>query len=49
MQEFSKEIRIKLLMYMPYYLQVNGQVEVANKVVIGLIKKHVRKKAKELA
>nr|KYP40711.1 Uncharacterized protein Mb2253c family [Cajanus cajan] len=25
----------------PYYAQVNGQVEAANKVVIGLIKKHV--------
>ncbi|XP_050916164.1 uncharacterized protein LOC127131278 [Lathyrus oleraceus] len=45
-QEFSKEIGIKLLSFMPYYAQVNGQVEAANKVVIGLIKKHVGKKPK---
>lgn len=29
---------------MPYYDKANGKVEAANKVVIGLIKKHVRKK-----
>lgn len=45
-EEFSKEIRIKLLMSMPYYTRANGQVEAANKVVIGLIKKHVGKKPK---
>lgn len=34
----------KLLTSTPYYAQANGQVEAANKVVIGLIKKHVGKK-----
>lgn len=43
MQEFAKEIGIKLLTSMPYYAQANGQVEATNKVVIGLIKKHVGK------
>ncbi|XP_015964519.1 uncharacterized protein LOC107488306 [Arachis duranensis] len=28
----------------PYYTQVNGQVEAANKILIGLIKKHIRSK-----
>nr|KYP39757.1 Pro-Pol polyprotein [Cajanus cajan] len=32
---------IKLITSTPYYAQANGQVEAANKVVIGLIKKHV--------
>ncbi|XP_050916409.1 uncharacterized protein LOC127131535 [Lathyrus oleraceus] len=31
---------------MPYYAQANGQVEAANKVVIGLIKKHLGKKTR---
>lgn len=43
-QEFAKEIGFKLLRFTPYYAQANGQVEAANKVVIGLIKKHVGKK-----
>ncbi|XP_050874878.1 uncharacterized protein LOC127078466 [Lathyrus oleraceus] len=34
----------KLLNSTPYYAQANGQVEAANKVIIGLIKKHVGKK-----
>lgn len=46
MQEFAKEIWIKLLMSMPYYAQANGQVKATNKVVIGLINKHVGKKPK---
>lgn len=33
----------KLLKSTPYYAQANGQVEATNKVVIGLIKKHVGK------
>ncbi|XP_050895204.1 uncharacterized protein LOC127101806 [Lathyrus oleraceus] len=41
-------MEIKLLTLMPYYAQVNGQVEAANKIVIGLIKKHVGKKPKNL-
>lgn len=44
MQEFSKEMGFKLLTSMSYYAEANGQVEVANKVVIGLIKKHIGKK-----
>ncbi|XP_050877145.1 uncharacterized protein LOC127080899 [Lathyrus oleraceus] len=44
MQEFAKEMGFKLLTFTPYYAQANGQVEAANKVIIGLIKKHVRKK-----
>lgn len=45
-QEFAKEMRFKLLTSSPYYAQANGQVKAANKVVIGLIKKHMRKKPK---
>src|ERR1051325_4780368 len=44
MQDFTKEAGIKLLTSTPYYAQANGQVEAANKVIIGLIKKHVGKK-----
>ncbi|XP_050909102.1 uncharacterized protein LOC127122868 [Lathyrus oleraceus] len=44
MQEFANEMGFKLLTSTPYYAQANGQVEVANKVIIGLIKKHVGKK-----
>ncbi|XP_058767284.1 uncharacterized protein LOC131640951 [Vicia villosa] len=36
----------KFLNSTPYYAQANGQVEAANKVIIGLIKKHVVKKPK---
>ncbi|XP_050915078.1 uncharacterized protein LOC127130043 [Lathyrus oleraceus] len=38
----------KLLTLTPYYAQANGQVEAANKVIIGLIKKHVGKKPRNL-
>ncbi|XP_050889625.1 uncharacterized protein LOC127094908 [Lathyrus oleraceus] len=44
MHEFAKEMGFKLLTSTPYYAQANGQVEAANKVIIGLIKKHVGKK-----
>ncbi|XP_050915845.1 uncharacterized protein LOC127130936 [Lathyrus oleraceus] len=44
MQEFAKEMGFKLLTFTPYYAQTNGQVEIATKVIIGLIKKHVGKK-----
>src|ERR1043165_3537144 len=44
MQEFAQEMGFRLLTSTPYYAQANGQVEVANKVIIGLIKKHVGKK-----
>lgn len=46
MQEFAFEMGIKLLTSTPYYAQENGQVEAANKTIISLIKKHVRKKPK---
>ena len=46
MQEFAQETGFKLLTSTPYYAQANVQVEAANKVVIGLIKKHVEKKHK---
>lgn len=41
MVQFALELGIKLFMSTPYYAQVNGQVEVANKIIIGLIKNHV--------
>ena len=44
MQEFSKEAGFKLLTSSPYYAQENGQVEVVNKVIIGLIKRNVVRK-----
>ncbi|XP_058726362.1 uncharacterized protein LOC131597701 [Vicia villosa] len=46
MHKFAKEMSFKLLTSTPYYAQANGQVEAANKVIIGLIKKHVGKKPK---
>lgn len=46
MQDFTSKIGIKLLTSTPYYAQANGQVEAANKVIIGLIKKHVGEKPK---
>lgn len=42
-QDFYKEVGFKWLTSMAYYAQGNGQVEATNKVVIGLIKKHVGK------
>ena len=30
----------------PYYAQANGQVEAANKIIIGLIKKHIGRQPK---
>lgn len=44
MQELASEMEIKLLKSMPYYAQANGQVKAANKIFIGLIKRHVSKK-----
>lgn len=44
MQEFAQEVGFKLLTSTPYYAQANGQVEAANKVIIGLIKKHIGNK-----
>nr|KYP62784.1 Pro-Pol polyprotein [Cajanus cajan] len=39
--QYTESRGIKLITSTPYYAQANGQVEAANKVVIGLIKKHV--------
>jgi len=44
MQDFAEQAGFKLLTSTPYYAQANGQVEAANKVVIGLIKKHIAQK-----
>src|SRR3954467_53217 len=44
MQAFAVETGFKFLTPTLYYAQANGQVEAANKVIINLIKKHVRKK-----
>src|SRR3954468_7458687 len=46
MQDFAREMGFKLFTSTPYYAQANGQVEAANKVIIGLIKKHVGKRPK---
>lgn len=44
MVDFASEIGFKLLTLTPYYAKANGQVEAANKIVIGLIKNHVGQK-----
>lgn len=46
MQEFTSETGFRLVTSTPYYAQANGQVEVANKVILSLIRKHVSKKPK---
>ena len=46
MQDFTKEVGIKLLTSTPYYAQANGQVQATNEVIINLIKKHVGNKPK---
>ncbi|XP_016195958.1 uncharacterized protein LOC107637016 [Arachis ipaensis] len=35
---------INMITSTPYYAQANGQVEAANKILIGLIKKHIGNK-----
>jgi hypothetical protein len=44
MVEFAQQTGFKLLTSTPYYAQANGQVEAANKIIIGLIKKHIAQK-----
>ncbi|XP_045810459.1 uncharacterized protein LOC123904898 [Trifolium pratense] len=44
MQEFATQTGFKLLTSTPYYAQANGQVEAANKIIIGLIRKHIAQK-----
>jgi hypothetical protein len=46
MVEFTLETGFKLLTSTLYYAQANGQVEAANNILIGLIKKHVGQKPK---
>ncbi|XP_045798024.1 uncharacterized protein LOC123892265 [Trifolium pratense] len=46
MQDFAEQSGFKLITSTPYYAQANGQVEAANKVIIGLIKRHVAQKPK---
>ena len=46
MQEFASETGFKLVMSTPYYAQANDQLEVATKVIINLIKRHISKKPK---
>jgi len=47
MVEFANQIGFKLLNSTPYYAQANGQVEAANKIIINLIKKHVKRKPRD--
>ena len=44
MNELCTKYNIELHHSTPYYPQANGQAEVANKVIIGLIKKHIGNK-----
>jgi transposase InsO family protein len=41
-REFTEFIKIKLLNSSPYYVQVNGQVEASNKMLIKIIKKRMK-------
>jgi hypothetical protein len=45
-KEFTTSLKIKLLNSPPYYAQANGQTEVSNKIIIGLIKKKIDEKPK---
>jgi len=42
MVEFANQTYFKLLNSTFYYAQTNGQLEAANKIIINLIKKHVK-------
>ena len=44
MVEFSNQTGFKLLNSTPYYAQANDQVEAAYKIIINLIKKHLKNK-----
>nr|XP_025625164.1 uncharacterized protein LOC112717309 [Arachis hypogaea] len=43
-KNFAASRNISMVTSTPYYTQANGQVEAANKILIGLIKKHIRNK-----
>jgi hypothetical protein len=44
--EFAESLKIKLLNYLPYYAQANGQAESSNKTLIKLIKKKIEENPK---
>ncbi|XP_020992558.1 uncharacterized protein LOC110278653 [Arachis duranensis] len=43
-KNFAASRSISMITSTPYYAQANGQVEAANKILIGLIKKHIGNK-----
>ncbi|XP_057760135.1 uncharacterized protein LOC130980476 [Arachis stenosperma] len=43
-KNFAASKSINMVTSTPYYAQANGQVEAANKILIGLIKKHIGNK-----
>jgi hypothetical protein len=43
-KDFAASLRIKLLNSSPYYTQANGQADVSNKTMIGLIKKKIEER-----
>jgi transposase InsO family protein len=43
-REFKASLKIKLLNSSPYYAQSNGQAEMSNKTIVGLIKKKIEEK-----
>jgi transposase len=45
-KEFATSLGIKLLNSSPYYAQTNGQTEVSNKILIGLIKRNIDEKTR---
>ena len=46
MINYANSRNIKMLTSAPYYAQANGQIEVANKIIIALIKKHIDRKSR---
>jgi hypothetical protein len=46
-KEFATSLGIKLLNSSPYYAQTNGQTEVSNKILIGLIKRNIDEKTRQ--
>jgi hypothetical protein len=45
-REFKASLKIKLSNSSPYYAQSNGQAEISNKTIVGLIKKKIEEKPK---
>ena len=43
-RQYAESRKIRMVNSTPYYAQANGQVEAANKIIIGLIKKHIGRK-----